>query len=226
MDSPTTFFQLPADWAQVLHDEMCRPYFEALHSFVVQEYAAHTCYPTPDHIFSAFHLCPLKRVKVVLIGQDPYHQPGQAQGLSFSVPEGMRLPPSLRNIYKEVEADTGRPQPMDNGNLERWARQGVLLLNATLTVRDSLPTSHAGHGWETFTDAVISRMSQECPHLVFLLWGKDAREKKRLIDGRRHLVLESAHPSPLSAYRGFFGNHQFTRANAFLEENGLVPIEW
>ena len=178
-----------------------------------------------SQIFNAFDLCPFDRVRVVLLGQDPYHEPGQAEGLCFSVRDGVPFPPSLQNIFKEIQADVGHAIPA-SGSLRRWAAQGVLLLNATLTVRAHAAGSHQGHGWETFTDAVIRRLSAAREHLVFLLWGSYAGRKAELIDASRHLILRSAHPSPLSAYRGFFGNHHFTLCNDYLRAHGLEPINW
>ena len=196
-------------WQQHLGEEFDKPYFEALAAFVRAEYARTTCFPPGNLIFNAFNLCPFDRVKVVLIGQDPYHEPGQAQGLCFSVNDGVQFPPSLVNIFKEIQSDIGTPIPL-SGSLVRWAEQGVLLLNATLTVRAHEAASHQRRGWEEFTDAVIKKLSSEREHLVFILWGSYAQSKERLIDTSRHLVLKSAHPSPLSAYRGFFGNHHFS----------------
>lgn len=216
---------LPQDWSQWLLPEWGKPYFLQLEQFVDSRYAQATCYPPQDKIFEAFRLCPLSQVKVVLLGQDPYHEPGQAHGLSFSVPEGVKLPPSLRNIYKEIESATGTAQPT-SGNLTRWARQGVLLLNATLTVEHGHAGAHAKRGWEQFTDQVISVVSSRVPHAVFMLWGSYAQKKASLVDANRHLVLQSAHPSPLSAYRGFFGNHHFSQANHFLASHGIPPIQW
>lgn len=212
-------------WASRLQSEFDAPYFQQLTQFVKQEYASGPCYPTGPEIFNAFNLCPFPEVKVVIIGQDPYHEPGQAEGLCFSVKDGVQKPPSLVNIFKEIEDDLGRPAPT-TGSLRRWAEQGVFLLNATLTVRAHQAGSHQGHGWETFTDAVIRRLSEEREHLVFILWGSFAQRKGQVIDRSRHLVLASAHPSPLSAYRGFFGNHHFSRANDYLIEHGLQPISW
>ena len=208
-------------WAEVLQQEFAAPYFERLTSFVRTEYAQGTCYPPGGEIFNAFNLCPFDHVKVVIIGQDPYHGPGQAEGLCFSVKDGVRMPPSLVNIFKEIHDDTGRPIP-SSGSL----RRGVLLLNATLTVREHQAASHAGHGWETFTDAVIRQLSDRRDHLVFILWGSYAQKKGQIIDRSRHLVLCSAHPSPLSAYHGFFGNHHFTRCNDYLISHGMTPINW
>lgn len=212
-------------WASRLQSEFDAPYFQQLTQFVKQEYASGPCYPPGPEIFNAFNLCPFPQVKVVIIGQDPYHEPGQAEGLCFSVKDGVQKPPSLVNIFKEIEDDLGRPAPT-TGSLRRWAEQGVFLLNATLTVRAHQAGSHQGHGWETFTDAVIRRLSEEREHLVFILWGSFAQRKGQVIDRSRHLVLASAHPSPLSAYRGFFGNHHFSRANDYLIEHGLQPISW
>lgn len=206
--------------------EFEKSYFANLTRLVREEYLHHACYPPGPLIFNAFNLCPFDRVKVVVIGQDPYHEPGQAMGLSFSVPEGIPAPPSLVNIFKEIELDLGKPMP-PNGDLTRWADQGVLLLNATLTVRAHEANSHQRLGWSTFTDAAIKALSDRRDNLVFMLWGGFARGKKYLIDTNRHLVLESVHPSPLSANRGgWFGNHQFSRCNAFLESKGLTPVEW
>lgn len=212
-------------WRERLQSEFDAPYFEALTSFVRSEYAAGTCYPPGSEIFNAFNLCPFERVKVVIIGQDPYHDEGQAEGLCFSVKAGVPMPPSLQNIFKEIADDLGRPLPPD-GSLRRWAAQGVLLLNATLTVRAHQAGSHQGHGWEQFTDAVIARLNAEKSGLVFILWGSYAQRKGAIIDRSRHLVLASAHPSPLSAYRGFFGNHHFTRANDYLLAQGRQPVVW
>jgi len=212
-------------WAARLQPEFDAPYFSALTRFVRQEYGAGTCYPPGAQIFNAFDLCPFDKVKVVIIGQDPYHEPGQAEGLCFSVADGVPFPPSLQNIFKEIEDDLGRPVPA-SGSLRRWAEQGVLLLNATLTVRAHQAGSHQGKGWEQFTDAVIRQLSAEREHLVFLLWGAYAQRKGVVIDRSRHLVLCSAHPSPLSAYRGFFGNHHFSLANDYLIRQGLSPVNW
>ena len=212
-------------WGERLKDEFAAPYFDRLTQFVRAEYRAGTCYPPGSKIFNAFNLCPFEAVKVVILGQDPYHEPGQAEGLCFSVAEGVTPPPSLINIFKEIEDDLGHPMP-ENGSLRRWAEQGVLLLNATLTVRAHRAASHTGQGWETFTDAVIRHLAEEREHLVFMLWGSHAQKKGSLIDRDRHLVLTSAHPSPLSAYRGFFGNHHFTRANDYLARHGMEPVAW
>lgn len=213
-------------WREHIGAEFEKPYFSALTDFVRHEYTTTTCYPPGSLFFNAFNLCPFDRVKVVIIGQDPYHEPGQAQGLSFSVPEGVPLPPSLQNIFKEIQLDLGKPMP-PTGDLTRWAEQGVLLLNATLTVRAHQAASHQRHGWEQFTDAAIRALNAERENLVFILWGGYARSKAQLIDRSRHLVLESVHPSPLSANRGgWFGNHHFSQCNAYLREHGEQEIDW
>lgn len=213
-------------WREHIGAEFEKPYFSALTDFVRHEYTTTTCYPPGSLIFNAFNLCPFDRVKVVIIGQDPYHEPGQAQGLSFSVPEGVPFPPSLQNIFKEIQLDLGKPMP-PTGDLTRWAEQGVLLLNATLTVRAHQAASHQRHGWEQFTDTAIRALNAERENLVFILWGGYARSKAQLIDRSRHLVLESVHPSPLSANRGgWFGNHHFSQCNAYLREHGEQEIGW
>lgn len=213
-------------WREHIGAEFEKPYFSALTDFVRHEYTTTTCYPPGSLIFNAFNLCPFDRVKVVIIGQDPYHEPGQAQGLSFSVPEGVPFPPSLQNIFKEIQFDLGKPMP-PTGDLTRWAEQGALLLNATLTVRAHQAASHQRHGWEQFTDAAIRTLNAERENLVFILWGGYARSKAQLIDRSRHLVLESVHPSPLSANRGgWFGNHHFSQCNAYLREHGEQEIDW
>lgn len=213
-------------WREHIGAEFEKPYFSALTDFVRHEYTTTTCYPPGSLIFNAFNLCPFDRVKVVIIGQDPYHEPGQAQGLSFSVPEGVPFPPSLQNIFKEIQLDLGKPMP-PTGDLTRWAEQGVLLLNATLTVRAHQAASHQRHGWEQFTDAAIRALNTGHESLVFILWGGYARSKAQLIDRSRHLVLESVHPSPLSANRGgWFGNHHFSQCNAYLREHGEQEIDW
>ena len=218
--------RIEESWREILQEEFDKPYFSTLVNFVRQEYSQTTCYPPGRLIFNAFAQCPWTAVKVVIIGQDPYHEPGQAHGLSFSVNDGVPFPPSLQNIIKEVSSDVGAPMPT-SGNLTRWAQQGVLLLNATLTVRAHQAGSHQRRGWETFTDAVIKRLNDGKEHLVFLLWGGYARSKVQLIDRSRHLVLESVHPSPLSANRGgWFGNHHFSQANNYLMQNGQTPIQW
>ena len=218
--------QIEESWKAQLVPEFEKPYFAQLTQTVRQEYAAGTCYPPGGLIFNAFNLCPFDKVKVVIIGQDPYHEPGQAHGLSFSVQDGVPFPPSLQNIFKEIEADLGRPVPQ-SGNLSRWAEQGVLLLNATLTVRAHQANSHAQLGWQTFTDAAIRALAREREHIVYMLWGGYARGKAYMIDRTKNLVLESVHPSPLSANRGgWFGQHQFSRCNDYLRQQGKEPVEW
>jgi uracil-DNA glycosylase len=212
-------------WREALASEFSAPYFSALTEFVRAEYAAGTCYPPAGEIFAAFDRCPFSEVKVVLLGQDPYHGAGQAEGLCFSVRDGVPTPPSLQNIFKELHDDLGVPVPT-SGSLRRWADQGVLLLNATLTVRAGAAGSHQGRGWENFTDAAIRALSSQREHLVFLLWGAYAGRKAALIDRSRHCILTAPHPSPLSAYRGFFGSHPFSQANAYLATHGLQPISW
>ena len=196
-----------------------------IREFLKHEYSHYTVYPDMYDLYNCFRYTPLDQLKVVLLGQDPYHEPGQAEGLCFSVADGVPHPPSLQNIFKEIEADLGRPAPK-SGSLRRWAEQGVLLLNATLTVEAHRAGSHQGKGWEQFTDACIARLSAEREHLVFILWGSYAQRKGAIIDRSRHLVLTSAHPSPLSAYRGFFGNHHFSRANDYLMQHGQQPVLW
>ena len=217
--------QIEKSWQERLQAEFDKPYFEELIRFVKTEYAQGPCYPPGTLIFNAFNLCPLPKVKVVLIGQDPYHEPGQAHGLCFSVNDGVTFPPSLRNIFQEIQTDLGKPIPA-SGNLTRWAEQGVLLLNATLTVRAHAAASHQKRGWEEFTDAVIRLVSAEREHVVFILWGSYAQSKAVLIDGTKHCILRSAHPSPLSAYRGFFGNHHFSICNQYLQQYNIEPINW
>ena len=218
--------KIEPSWHKRLQAEFEQPYFAQLADFVRHEYSTQTCYPPAKLIFNAFNLCPFDDVKVVIIGQDPYHEPGQAMGLSFSVADGVAMPPSLQNIFKEIQQDLGAPIPA-SGDLSRWARQGVLLLNATLTVRAHQAASHQRKGWERFTDAAIRALSAERDHLVFILWGGYARSKAPLIDRTTHLILESVHPSPLSANRGgWFGNHHFSRCNEWLKEQGKEPIEW
>ncbi|MCF0196147.1 MAG: uracil-DNA glycosylase [Bacteroidaceae bacterium] len=212
-------------WLVQLSSEFEKPYFAQLAQFVREEYRAGTCYPPGGLIFNAFNQTPFDKVKVVILGQDPYHGPGQAHGLCFSVQDGVDFPPSLRNIFQEVNAETGAAVPA-SGNLTRWAQQGVFLLNTCLSVRQHQAFSHSGHGWETFTDAVISLLSRQRAHLVFMLWGAPAGRKATLIDGGKHLILRSAHPSPLSAYRGFFGNNHFNDCNLYLQQHGLTPIIW
>ena len=212
-------------WKAVLQEEFNKPYFEILTNFVRKEYQTTTIYPPAKLIFNAFNLCPFDQAKVVIIGQDPYHGPGQAHGLCFSVNDGVAYPPSLVNIFKEIEDDLHRPTPA-SGNLERWAKQGVLLLNAILTVRANQPASHQNKGWEEFTDRVIKELSDKRDGLVFMLWGAYAQKKGAVIDTKKHLVLKTVHPSPLSAYRGFFGCKHFSQANAYLQSRGKSPIEW
>lgn len=217
--------RIEESWKNELADQWDQPYFERLTDWVRKRYAGGTVYPPAGKIFSAFNLCPFPDVRVVILGQDPYHGPGQANGLCFSVADRVPMPPSLVNIFKEVSQSTGTPVP-DTGNLERWARQGVLLLNSTLTVDAGRPASHAGQGWEEFTDAVIRHLSSGREGLVFMLWGSYAIRKGALIDRGKHLVLTSPHPSPLSAYRGFLGNGHFVKANNYLIEKGKDPIVW
>ena len=218
--------QIEESWKAHLCGEFEKPYFAQLTLAVRQEYQATTCYPPGKLIFNAFNLCPFDKVKVVIIGQDPYHEPGQAHGLSFSVQDGVMFPPSLQNIFKEIHDDLGTPIPT-SGNLSRWAEQGVLLLNASLTVRAHQANSHSTLGWQKFTDAAIQALATHREHIVYMLWGGYARSKAYMIDKSRNLVLESVHPSPLSANRGgWFGQHQFSRCNAYLAENGMTPIVW
>ena len=217
--------KIEQSWKQVLQPEFDKPYFADLIAFVKSEYRTYRVYPPGPLIFNAFNSCPFSQVKVVLIGQDPYHEPGQAHGLCFSVNDGVAFPPSLMNIFTELKSDLGVPIPA-TGNLSRWARQGVLLLNATLTVREHQAGSHQKHGWEQFTDSVISTLSRQRENLVFILWGSYAQSKAQLIDASRHCILRSAHPSPLSAYRGFFGNHHFSLTNDYLKKHGKEPINW
>ena len=217
--------KIEESWKRVLQPEFEKGYFATLTEAVRREYSVASCYPPGRFIFNAFNLCPFDKVKVVIIGQDPYHEPGQAHGLSFSVQDGVPFPPSLQNIFKEIHDDTGAPIP-SSGNLTRWAQQGVLLLNATLTVREHQAGSHQNKGWEAFTDAVIRIVDAEKEHVVFILWGSYAQKKGAFINRQKHLVLTSAHPSPLSAYRGFFGNHHFSLANSYLQQHGLGRIDW
>ena len=211
-------------WKKFLDGEFEKPYFKELSKFLHDEYEHKVIFPKKSLVFSAF-TTDLNEVKVVILGQDPYHTPGAAEGLAFSVLNSQPIPPSLINIYKEIDADIGHHNN-SRGSLREWQRQGVLLLNTVLTVEAHKAGSHRGKGWEIFTTATIEYLNKVRPHLVFILWGRDARNKKSLIDASRHLILESAHPSPLSAYNGFFGNHHFSRCNKFLEENGMEPIEW
>jgi len=217
--------KIEESWRLLLQDEFDKPYFEQLVDFVKDEYKKYRIFPPGKLIFNAFNLCPLTELKVVIIGQDPYHEFGQAHGLAFSVLDGVQIPPSLLNIYKEINDDIGK-QPPSSGNLTRWAQQGVLLLNATLTVREHYAGSHQKKGWEQFTDAVIRRVSENKQHVAFILWGSYAQSKAQLIDNTKHLVLKSPHPSPLSAHRGFFGNHHFSLVNNFLINNAIKPIDW
>jgi uracil-DNA glycosylase len=217
--------KIEQSWKQQLQDEFEKPYFIQLTDFVRSEYQGQKIYPPAKLIFNAFEQCPFDQLKVVILGQDPYHGPGQAHGLCFSVNDGVEFPPSLRNIFKEIHEDTGAPIPA-SGNLTRWAQQGVLLLNATLTVRAHLAGSHQKKGWEQFTDAVIHLVADRLEHVVFILWGNYAISKAGFVDQRKHLILQSVHPSPLSASRGFFGNHQFSKANKYLQEHGKEPIVW
>jgi uracil-DNA glycosylase len=217
--------RIEASWKEKLEGEFGKEYFKNLTEFVRGEYKKFTIYPPGGKIFNAFDTTAFDKVKVVILGQDPYHGPNQANGLSFSVNEGVPLPPSLQNIYKEIKADIGS-EPPASGDLERWAQQGVLLLNATLTVRKGMAGSHQGKGWEEFTDAVLRALSQQREHLVFILWGAYARKKGAFIDRMKHLVIESAHPSPLSANNGFFGSKPFSKANEYLQRYGIEPIKW
>ncbi len=216
--------KLEPSWKQALQDEFGKAYFADLTSFVKDEYKKSAIFPHPKNIFRAFDLTPFDKVKVVILGQDPYHGVGQANGLSFAVNESVALPPSLKNIYKELESDLG--VKAITGDLERWAKQGVLLLNATLTVRASTPGSHQGKGWELFTDAAIDALSDQRKHLVFILWGNYARKKGERIDRTNHCVIESPHPSPFSAYTGFFGSKPFSKTNEYLKQQGLKLIDW
>lgn len=218
--------EIEASWKELLKDEFEKPYFKALIDFVKEEYKTHAVYPRGKDIFNAFAKCPVKACKVVILGQDPYHGPGQAHGLSFSVPDGVKFPPSLQNIFKEIEQDLGKPIP-DTGNLERWAEQGVLLLNATLTVRANSAGSHQNRGWEQFTDAAIRALAAKRYNLVFMLWGSYAHRKGAFIDPGQHCVIRSVHPSPLAANRGgWFGKKQFSQANSYLLSKGKTAIEW
>ena len=213
------------DWLDSVSAEFKKPYYRDLYDFVKKEYSTHVVYPPADDIFNALHLTPLKDVKVVILGQDPYHNNGQAHGLSFSVKPGVDIPPSLVNIYKELNEDLGCYIP-NNGYLKKWADQGVMMLNTVLTVQAHRANSHRGIGWEEFTDAAIRVLNQQDRPIVFMLWGRPAQSKKALLDNPNHLILEAPHPSPLSAYRGFFGCHHFSQANEFLKEHGLAPIDW
>ncbi len=216
---------ITGEWEKALLPEFKKPYYRELYKKIREEYSTHVVYPPADEIFTAFHLTPLEKVKVVILGQDPYHEPGQAHGLSFSVKRGIEPPPSLVNIYKELNADLGVPIPT-HGCLEHWALQGVLMLNTLLTVQAHRAFSHKGIGWEQFTDAAIRALDNVDRPIVFILWGRPAGEKKALIKNPNRLIIESAHPSPLSAYRGFFGSKPFSRANAYLTAHGETPIDW
>ena len=217
--------QVTNDWAPILREEYAKPYYKQLYDFIHREYAERVIYPPAEDIFNALHLTPLSRVKVVIIGQDPYHEPGQAHGLCFSVQKGVDIPPSLQNIYKELHDDVGFKIP-DHGCLTPWAEQGVLLLNAVLTVRAHAAASHQNKGWEQFTDAIIRAVNEVDRPVVFLLWGGFARSKRSMLNNPKHLVLEAPHPSPLSAYRGFMGCRHFSQANRFLTEHGEEPVDW
>jgi uracil-DNA glycosylase len=216
---------MKTDWNPVLRGEFAKPYWAELQAFVAEERARGVVYPPSDEVFAALHLTPYAEVKVVILGQDPYHGPDQAHGLCFSVRRGVPQPPSLHNIFKELESDLGIPPP-DHGCLDHWARQGVLLLNASLTVRRGRAASHQGRGWEVFTDEVLRAVNDKPERVVFILWGASARKKKALVDHSRHVVIESPHPSPLSASSGFFGSRPFSRANAALAEAGREPVDW
>lgn len=217
--------QIESSWKQQLESEFDKEYFQTLSKAVRSAYVSGDVFPPPHLVFNAFTHCQFDNVKVVILGQDPYHGPGQAMGLSFSVPDGMKTPPSLQNIYKEIKEDLGIEIPI-SGNLERWADQGVLLLNASLTVEKSIPGSHQGLGWEQFTDAVIQKISDKKEHVVFMLWGRYAQDKGKNIDAKKHLVLTAAHPSPFSAHNGFFGCKHFSKANKYLKEHGKESIRW
>lgn len=213
------------DWLDVIGEEFNKPYYKELDNFVKEEYKNHQIFPDVNDIFSAFHYTPLKNVKVVILGQDPYHNIGQAHGLCFSVKPQVDIPPSLVNIYKELQDDLGCYIP-NNGYLKKWAEQGVLMLNTVLTVRAHQANSHQGKGWEIFTDSVIKAVNESDQPIVFILWGKPAQSKKKMLTNPKHLILEAPHPSPLSSYRGFFGSKPFSKTNAYLVENGLEPIDW
>jgi len=217
--------EIEESWKEALSDEFNTSYFTQLKEYLVAEKSKFTIYPPGSQIFAAFNFTPFKNVKVVILGQDPYHGPGQAHGLCFSVPERVKQPPSLQNIFKEIRNDLGFEIPK-HGNLEHWARQGVLLLNATLTVRARQAGSHQNRGWEMFTDTCIKKLSASCENLVFLLWGNYAIAKEALIDSSKHLILKSPHPSPFSVHRGFFGNKHFSKTNTYLKEHGIEEIDW
>ncbi len=213
------------DWLEAMNPEFAKPYYASLYRFVIDEYKKHIIYPPADDIFNAFHFTPLSKVKVVILGQDPYHGPNQAHGLCFSVKAGVDIPPSLVNIYKELNSDLGCYIP-NNGYLKKWADEGVLLLNTVLTVRQGLANSHKNMGWEQFTDAAIQAVNAQDRPVVYMLWGRPARAKKPMLTNKKHLILEAAHPSPLSAYNGFFGCRHFSKANEFLKANGETPVDW
>lgn len=215
-----------ATWDKFLNEEFQKPYFKELSEFLKREYRTKTIYPPKKEVFSSFYFTDMDKVKVVILGQDPYHEPGQACGMCFAVKPGVRLPPSLQNIYKEIQDDLGIPMNYNNGYLVKWAKQGVLLINSVMTVEKGRANSHAGHGWETFTNNVIEKINTLDQPVVYLLWGNNARQKKRLITNPKHLILETVHPSPLSVYRGFFGCRHFSKANEFLVKNGAEPIDW
>ena len=216
---------ITGDWLEAVGGEFKKPYYKELYGFVKSEYETHVVYPPSKDIFNALHLTPLKNVKVVILGQDPYHEPDQAHGLSFSVPAGQKIPPSLQNIYKELKNELGCYIP-NNGYLKKWADQGVLLLNSVLTVRSGAAASHQNKGWEQFTDAIIKAVNDEDRPVVYMLWGRYAKAKASFLDNKKQLVLEAAHPSPFSANNGFFGCGHFSKCNDFLEENGITPIDW
>ena len=217
--------KIASSWKPILQEEFDKDYFKELVSFIKEDIQKYTIYPPGPQIFNAFDKCSADDARVVILGQDPYHGQGQANGLCFSVSDGIRTPPSLVNVFKEINADLGKPIPK-SGNLERWAEQGVLMLNATLTVRAGMAGSHQKKGWETFTDAVIQKLAAQSENLVFLLWGAYAQKKGAIIDDTKHLVLKAAHPSPFAAHKGFFGCQHFSKANEYLEANGKAPIEW
>jgi uracil-DNA glycosylase len=225
MQTDTVDPLIEPSWKLALKEEFEQPYFSQLNKFLIEEKSHHTIYPLGSHIFNAFHHTPLSNVKVVILGQDPYHGSGQAHGLAFSVQEGVAFPPSLQNIFKELSDDIGCAIPK-SGNLTAWAEQGVFLLNTVLTVRADAAHSHKDHGWERFTDRVIETINQQCEHVVFILWGRPAQAKASLIDSSKHLILTAPHPSPLSSYRGFFGSKPFSKANAYLVQHNLAPIHW
>lgn len=216
---------IKADWKKHLEQEFQKSYFADLSQFLKTEYKNHVVYPPEKEIFAAFDMCPLENLKVVILGQDPYHGAGQANGLCFSVNDGIKTPPSLMNIFKELQQDIGKPLP-NTGNLLRWAQQGILLLNATLTVRANSPASHHNKGWEVFTDRVIEIASQKKENVVFILWGAYAQKKKTLIEGNKHFIISSPHPSPFSAHKGFFGSSPFSKTNLYLKKHGISEIDW